>query len=367
MTPAPAVNEFRFEHEGRGLLGVGVRERIDLAGGYGAPGAWATVQSALAAAGEGAVALGALPFDPTEPCSLVIPAEVTRGELPAPPLPDPAHHESPDGFTLTSSRPHREFLALVEAAVEAIEGGHLDKVVLAREVIVEANRPIVVHEVLERLRTLYPSTMVFSIDGYVGASPELLVSRQGRSIASHPLAGTYARSGDPAVDERMAVALFESGKDRQEHRYVVDAIAAVLAPLCDRLDVPEVPSIMQLRNVLHLGTHIEGELCEPAPSALELVAALQPTPAVGGTPTEVALAWLAANEGLERGRYAGPVGWVDGEGNGEFALGIRSADIDSNRARLVAGVGLVKGSDPESELAETQLKLQALLAAVVRP
>jgi menaquinone-specific isochorismate synthase len=359
--------EFRFEHEGRGLLGTGVRERIHLPSGYGAPDAWTIVRRALAAAGEGAVALGALPFDPAEPCSFVIPAEVTRGELPAPPMPDPAHHESPDGFSLTSTRPHREFLALVESAVAAIESGVFDKVVLAREVMVEANRPIVVHEVLERLRTLYPSTMVFSIDGYVGASPELLVSRDGAEIVSHPLAGTYARSGDPAVDERMAAALFESGKDRQEHRFVVDAIAAALAPVCQRLDVPEVPSIMQLRNVLHLGTHIRGELREPAPSALELVAALHPTPAIGGTPTRAALAWLAENEGLARGRYAGPVGWVDADGNGEFALGIRSADIDGSRARLVAGVGLVKGSDPESELAETQLKLQALLAAVVRP
>ena len=359
--------EFRFEQDGRGLLGTGERERISLPAGYGAPDAWPTVHAALAGAGDGAVALGALPFDPAEPCTLVIPSEVQRGELPAPPLPDPAHHESPDAFSLTSTRPHREFLSLVEAAVAAIDSGEFDKVVLAREVMVEANRPIVVHEVLERLRTLYPSTMVFSIDGYVGASPELLVSRRGSEIVSHPLAGTYARSGDPAVDERMAVALFESGKDRQEHRYVVDAIAEVLAPLCERLQVPEVPSIMQLRNVLHLGTHIIGDLRNPAPSALELVAALHPTPAIGGTPTPAALEWLAENEGLERGRYAGPVGWIDGDGNGEFALGIRSADIDGNRARLVSGVGLVKGSDPETELAETQLKLQALLAAVVRP
>ena len=361
------MNEFRFEHEGQGVLGVGVRERIELHRGYGADDAWPTVRAALAGAGDGAIALGALPFDPSEPCSLVVPAQLTRGELPAPPLPDPAHHESPDAFTLTSSRPHREFLSLVDAAVTAIDRGELDKVVLAREVMVEANRPIVVHEVLERLRTLYPSTMVFSIDGYVGASPELLISRSGTRIVSHPLAGTYARSGDPVVDERMAIALFESGKDRQEHRFVVDAIAAVLTPMCSHIAVPEVPSIMQLRNVLHLGTHIEGELREDAPTALELVARLQPTPAVGGTPTPAALAWLAANEGLERGRYAGPVGWVDANGDGEFALGIRSADIDGNRARLVAGVGLVKGSDPESELAETQLKLQALLAAVVRP
>lgn len=361
------MTEFRFEHEGHGVLGLGVRERIELPDGYAAPDAWPRLQAALEAAGAEAVAMGALPFDPTEPCSFVIPESVRRGRLPSPPAPDPHDHRSPDSFTLTSLRPHDEFLACVEAAVAAIDAGAFDKVVLAREVVVEANRPIVLPEVLERLRTLYPSTMVFSIDGFVGASPELLVSRNGDDLVSHPLAGTFARSGDPAVDERMAAALMDSGKDRQEHRYVVDAIAAALSPLAGELDVPEVPSIVQLRNVLHLGTRISGRLSGERPSAFELVALLHPTPAVGGTPSGAALAWLREHEGLDRGRYAGPVGWVDAKGDGAFALGIRSADIEDSRARLVAGVGIVKGSDPESELAETQLKLQALLAAVVRP
>jgi len=156
-------------------------------------------------------------------------------------------------------------------------------------------------------------------------------------------------------------------KDQREHRFVIDEIDRVLRPCCTALDVPAAPTIMQLRNVLHLGTEIAGSLAAPAPTALELVAALHPTPAIAGTPTAAALAWLDEHEGLARGRYAGPVGWVDGAGDGTFAIGIRSAEIDGSRARLFAGVGVVEGSVPERELVETQLKLQALLAAVVRP
>jgi menaquinone-specific isochorismate synthase len=360
------MTEFRYEHDGVGILGRGVWKRIELPAGYGDPGAWDHVRGELDAAGPDAVALGALPFDPSAPASLVIPDEILRGALPAPEPTDVL--APPDAFALVSGRSHADWCATVEAAVRAIDDGAFDKVVVAREVVVEANRPIVVADVLERLRNLYPSCRIFSIEGFVGASPELLVARRGPDIESHPLAGTYARSGDPDVDARMGAALLESAKDRSEHRYVVDAVAGTLEQLCDSLDVPEVPSIVQLRNVLHLGTRIRGRLrAGTRPSALELVAALHPTPAVAGTPTGPALAWLAANEQLARGRYAGPVGWVDAAGDGEFALGIRSAELDGNRARMIAGVGVVKGSQVESELAETQLKLQALLAAVVRP
>jgi menaquinone-specific isochorismate synthase len=273
----------------------------------------------------------------------------------------------PDGFALTSPRPHPEWQETIADAIAAIEDGALDKVVVAREVLVEANRPIVVADVLERLRALYPACFVFSVDGFIGASPELLVERRGSTVRSHPLAGTSPRSGDPHADELLVAQLLASVKDQREHRFVIDDISRVLGARCAELDVPAAPTIMQLRNVLHLGTEIQGTLRSPAPSALELAAALHPTPAVAGTPTPDALAWLDEHEGLERGRYAGPVGWVDGAGDGMFAIGIRSAEVSGSRARLFAGVGVVEGSDPRRELVETQLKLQALLAAVVRP
>jgi menaquinone-specific isochorismate synthase len=280
----------------------------------------------------------------------------------APPQP------APSSFTLTARLPHDEFCALVDRAVADIASGELDldKVVLARDVLVEADTTIPVVDVLRRLRALYPSCTVFSIDGFVGASPELLVERVGDHVRSHPLAGTFPRSGDPHADDELARALQSSVKERNEHRFVIDFITDVLGPLCSKLVVPDAPSILPLRNVLHLGTEIAGVLSQRR-TALELVRDLHPTPAVGGTPTDAALRWLADNERMERGRYAGPVGWMDANGDGGFAIGIRSAEINGSRARLFAGVGLVEGSVAASELAETQLKLQALLAAVVRP
>lgn len=377
---------FVFEQEGHGLAGRGVALRLPLPDGL--DGDLTTIREALAVH-DGVVAIGALPFDRHEPCSLIVPEVAVRRDADGrqwlttvgphgAPAPSPdvvaramacstAAAVVPDGFSLTSPRPHPEWQATVAQAVDDIAHGLLDKVVVAREVLVDANRPIVVADVLERLRALYPACFVFSVDGFIGASPELLVERRGASVRSHPLAGTSPRSGDPHADELLVAQLMASAKDQREHRFVIDEIERVLRPRCVELDVPATPSIMQLRNVLHLGTEIRGSLAEPAPSALELAAALHPTPAVAGTPTAAALAWLDRHEGLERGRYAGPVGWVDGNGDGMFAIGIRSAEIDGGRARLFAGVGVVEGSDPQRELVETQLKFQALLAAVVRP
>jgi menaquinone-specific isochorismate synthase len=260
--------------------------------------------------------------------------------------------------------------AAVADAVAAIGRGDVDKVVLARAVEVTADGPLVVADVLRRLIALFPSCTTFSIDHFVGASPELLVGRSDEDIHCRPLAGTVARSGDPDTDARLAAGLLASAKNRREHAFVVDRVTQLLSPLCDDLDAPSEPVIMQLRNVAHLATPIHGRLSGPAsarPSALALAALLHPTPAVAGTPTDAALDLIAELEGEPRGRYAGPVGWVDADGDGEWVVGIRSAEIDGPRARLMSGVGVVAGSDVDAELAETQLKLQALLAAIVRP
>jgi menaquinone-specific isochorismate synthase len=383
---------FLWERDGAGLAGRGVALRVSADAALDALSAM-VVEDELARPGTGPVVMGALPFDPrlTGQAELVVPSVVvgrsadgaawltTVGEgVGAVGLADLADlvdmapapvQSSPDGFTLTSCRPHEEWCDAVAAAVARVRAGDMDKVVLAREVRVEANRPIVVSAVLGRLRALYPSCMVFSFDGFIGASPELLVSRLGRAVRSHPLAGTIPRSGDPVVDDRLGAELMASAKDRHEHRVVVDDVAAALRPVCQSLDVPDAPSLVHLRNVCHLGTLVQGTLSpgSPSPSALDLVRRLHPTPAVAGVPTEEALAYLSAAEGFDRGRYAGPVGWMDSRGDGEFAVGIRSAEVDGVHARLLAGVGIVADSVPELELAETQLKLQALLAAVVRP
>lgn len=194
--------------------------------------------------------------------------------------------------------------------------------------------------------------------------------RSGPRVTSHALAGTAARSGDPEADLRAAEILLSSPKERSEHQAVVDAIMSGLAPVTESLDAPDGPAIQELRNVSHLATSITGTLLRRDggyPSALELVGLLHPTPAVDGAPVELALSCLARLEALNRDRYAGPCGWVDARGDGEWHLGIRSAIVDGSSARLFAGVGIVAGSDPRVELAETQLKLQAFLAAAVRP
>jgi menaquinone-specific isochorismate synthase len=218
-----------------------------------------------------------------------------------------------------------------------------------------------------RLRLSHPSCMVFSVAGFVGASPELLVQRIGDHVRSQPLAGTAARPGPGGGDDALGPRMLASAKERQEHRLVVDAVTAALAPYCDELTAPPVPSLVPFGTLAHLGSLITGNLRSPHPTALDLVGAIHPSPAVGGTPTGDALRYIADVEQLDRGRYAGPVGWVDANGDGCFAIGIRSAQIEGRRARLMAGVGVVAESDPGSELAETDLKLQPMLAAIVRP
>jgi menaquinone-specific isochorismate synthase len=248
---------------------------------------------------------------------------------------------------------------------DAPQGG-LSKVVLAREVVVEADVPFDRGAVLQRLRRSYPGCFLFHVDGFLGASPELLVSRTGDVVRAQPMAGTAARGGDPATDARLAASLLASPTYRHEHQITIDMVFDTLIPWCSYLDYEPEPSVVGVANVQHLATMVEGRLSQPAPSILELVGALHPTPAVNGWPRDEARAWIEAHEGFERGRYAGTVGWVDARGNGTFAVSIRCADIDGTTARLVAGNGIVADSDPDTELAETQIKLQALLSALAR-
>lgn len=352
-----------------GLIGRGVRARIDVPGGSAGVGIGEFVGNELASLGDDAIAIGALPFNRVVATSLVVPQEIWfAADGVGPAAEDDGGRLGPDAFSLTPSLSHADWCDLVGDATVAIESGQFEKVVLARAVEVNANRPIVIADVVRRLHDLYPSCATFSIDGFVGASPELLISRFGSDVASYPLAGTTARVGDPDADAAAAAALLASDKDRAEHRLTVDGVANALGEWCSSLIVPDGPGVVALRNVTHLGTRITGVLGANAPaSVLDLVSALHPTAAVGGQPSKQALAWLADHERLERGRYAGPLGWVNAVGDGEWWVGIRCAEIDDTRAVLRAGCGIVAGSDPVAELVESQLKLQALLAALVRP
>jgi isochorismate synthase len=249
----------------------------------------------------------------------------------------------------------------------------LDKVVLSRSVTAELDGPLPLSAVLRRLRAHEPACTIFSFpvpDGtFFGASPELLMTRQGRRITCHPLAGTVARGQTARADADAQGGLAGSSKDRSEHRFVVDGISAALRPLCDELTVPAEPSLVAFRSVAHLGTRIEGHLNSPGspPGVLELVDLVHPTAAVGGTPRDAALATIASLEPDQRGYWAGPVGWTDAQEDGEWMIGIRSARLhpDGRTITLRAGAGVVADSDPEAEAAETDVKLTSVLESLV--
>ena len=330
------------------------------------------------------VAIGSIPFEPGRPGSMIIPALlvgkaadgrrwVTRieggidavPELVASPRPPPRAQS----FSVAPITPLTRYLSAVTAARDAVRAGTLAKAVIAREVRVSSDEAIDVHAVLLRLRASFGSSFRYSIDGFIGASPELLVEVHGSVVRSHPLAGTAPRTGDPATDAGVAAELLASDKNQIEHRVVIDMIHDTLLPWCSYLDWEPEPSIMAVANVQHLRTTMEGHLSEPRPSVLQLVRALSPTPALGGAPRTEALQLIADAEGFQRGRYGGAVGTVDAAGNGTWAVAIRCAEFSADRrsARLVAGGGIVADSEPLAELAETQAKFQAMLSAIIRP
>jgi menaquinone-specific isochorismate synthase len=181
------------------------------------------------------------------------------------------------------------------------------------------------------------------------------------------MAGTTPRGGDPAGDQRLAGALFASAKDRHEHQITIDNVHDTLLPWCSYLDYEAEPSVVAVANLQHLATLVEGRLSRPAPSVLDLVAALHPTPAIAGSPRDRSVAWIAAHEGFDRGRYAGTAGWTDARGNGTWCVSVRCAELSGASARVFAGVGVVPDSDPAAELAETSTKFEAMLGALVRP
>jgi menaquinone-specific isochorismate synthase len=379
-----AAGDLLFERNRLGLAGRGVAQRVPLRAAQSTLAA-IEVDDDVGLPGCGPVAFGALPFDPSAAAELIVPAEVwgraddgTRwhtviGEtaeldaLGAGNRPLLRREAQPSRFTVEPSRTPESWCALVEHATKAMADGPLRKVALAREVVVTADAPFDRTSVLSRLRATYPGCHLYSVDGFIGASPELLVSRAGDVVRSHPMAGTAARGGDPATDARLAASLLASTKDREEHQITIDMVHDTLLNWCSYIDYEAEPSIVPVANVQHLATLVEGRLSQPAPSVLELVTALHPTPAVCGSPRDEALAFILEHEGFDRGRYAGAVGWVDGNGNGSWAVSLRCAALDGPVARLYAGNGIVADSDPATELAETRAKFQAMLSALVRP
>jgi isochorismate synthase len=331
--------------------------------------------------GVGPIMFSSIPFDTTRDADFILPTvtlcKTREGETwvtviddaPFPDLPEISSASVTAQFSVHDGVAVPVYLKAVEAARDAVRNGQLTKAVIARDVIVDSNAPVDIHALLLRLRTSFSTSYRYSFDGFVGASPELLVSIHDDEISSHPLAGTAPKTGDPVKDEALAKQLVASTKNQIEHRVVIDMVHDTLLPHCSYLDWEEEPSVIQVANVQHLGTLLIGKLSEPRIHVLDAALALSPTPALGGFPREQALQLIAQHEGMDRDKYGGAIGWFDRNGNGVFAVAIRCAQFNEARtqARLFAGGGIVADSDPADELAETQAKLQAMLAAIMRP
>jgi len=388
---------------GDGLAGWGETARITLPAGedrFTAGEKWlrelfdgAEIEDQVAEPGSGPVAFGSFTFDSASDGSVLVvpetiigrrdgrswlttirpqaaaaaPAPASRipgapGRVPAL-LTAPAEIRWHDG-SLTAPQWQRA----VATAVRRIREGQLSKVVLARDLYATAARDLDIRVMLRRLTDRYPDCYTFACANLVGATPELLIRRQDDDISSLVLGGTARRAQDPAEDARLGAALLASAKEREEHEYAVVGVRSVLADRCDRLEVEPGPSLMRFANVQHLATWITGRLDGGQPasdhSVVALADALHYTPAVCGTPAEAAMELIRDLEEMDRGRYAGPVGWVDARGNGEWGIALRCAEVDGNRARLFAGCGIVAGSDPAAELAETQAKFAVIQFAL---
>ncbi|WP_425271671.1 isochorismate synthase [Nocardioides seonyuensis] len=259
-----------------------------------------------------------------------------------------------------------EWMSVVADAVGRIGSGHLEKVVLARDLVATTDEPLDVRGPLARLADDYEMCWTFHVDGMFGATPEMLVRRERGLVTSRVLAGTIRRTGHDDRDLALAATLARSSKDLEEHEYAVRSVADALEPHCSSMNVPEAPFVLHLPNVMHLATDVNGVVHDDA-TALQLAEALHPSAAVGGTPTDVATELIGAIEGMDRDRYAGPVGWMDASGDGEWGIALRSALVSGDTVRLFAGCGIVGDSDPEAELAESQAKFVPVRDALSGP
>jgi menaquinone-specific isochorismate synthase len=386
-----------------GLAGWGESARVTIPAGedrFTAGEKWlrelfdgAEVTDEVGVPGSGPIAFGSFTFDPTSDGSVVVVPRTVIGrrsghawlttlsdgrdeDQPARPFFAPEQIRWHDG---SLSAP--QWQRAVATAVASIRAGELSKVVLARDLYAAATADIDARLLLARLAARYPDCYTFSCAGLVGATPDLLIRREGLEVSSLVLAGSTPRGASAGEDDALGAALLVSAKDVEEHAYAVADVRAALAPRCPELEIDQRPSLLRLANVQHLATWVHGKLAPagrggrpvsraaPAeasqvPTALALAAALHPTAAVCGTPAPPAMDLIRELEGMDRGRYAGPVGWIDAQGNGEWGIALRCAELDGPRARLFAGCGIVADSDPAAELAEAQVKFRPVQEAL---
>ncbi|APU12587.1 isochorismate synthase [Actinoalloteichus sp. GBA129-24] len=378
MLPNPEP-VFSWVHGGEGLVGWGEAARIEVKGAdrFAAAERWwselvatAEVEDTIGRPGTGLVAFASMSFA-DEPGSsvLIVPRVVVgrrdgatwRTEL----------HEGDDAPITPIVQPVRrvrvtrysegrlsvtDYRKAVARAVERMRAGELAKVVLAHDLVAETDSPLDQRFLLQNLAARYPSCWAFAVDGLVGATPELLLRKTGETVESRVLAGTAWPGSGESAESRL-----DSAKNRSEHEFAVRSLAETLRPYCTELDVPQTPSVLRLPNVAHLASEVSGRL-DPAkttgPGALlRLGHAVHPTAAVGGTPRTEAVALIAELEAMDRGRYAGPVGWIDARGDGELGIALRCAELRGSLVRLFAGCGIVSDSDPDAEVREAAAKM----------
>lgn len=363
--------------------GSSARRSADIADAWRDLTEGAQVDDPLALPGTGLVAFGALAFDEDSAADsvLLVPALVIgrhRGRTWLTSI----RRADEDGVPRAETRgygPHwagtvgpgaqspQGYQDSVRQALARIADGELSKVVLARDLTGSIPAGSDLRRLVRALSTGYPDTWAFAVDGLIGASPETLVTVQQRTVTARVLAGTIGRGADADADTEASAHLASSTKDLDEHEYAVQSVLAALRPHTRALAASEQPFLLKLPNLFHLATDVEGELADGG-SSLDLVGALHPTAAVAGTPTDAAIAAIRELEPFDRGRYAGPVGWVDAAGNGEWAIALRCAQFTAEAGDIAvtayAGAGIVAGSDPESELLETRVKFRPLVDAL---
>jgi menaquinone-specific isochorismate synthase len=336
------------------------------------------VANSVHGSGTGPVLFTSFSFDRNEESVLVIPKVIVGqkgaqswitwiGDTPQPVLPEsPAQYSQGtftfgDGSITTSAWKER-----VAEAIKRVGSSQVDKVVLARDLVAESTTSIETAPILKKLAAEYPSTWTFAVDGLVGATPELLLRLSRGMVTSRVLAGTIPKTGNDEKDLALAASLARSSKDLEEHEYAVRSVADALEPFCSSTNVPESPFVLHLANVMHLATDVTGALIETKQrvDAFSLLQSLHPSAAVCGTPRNIAFDIITEIEGMNRGRYAGPVGWIDASGDGELGIALRSGQITDREIRIFAGCGIVAGSSPEKELEESNAKMIAMRSAL---
>lgn len=374
---------------GDGLMGFGEYKKIELTGEdrfEKAKAWWQTqlsefkIQNNVHGSGTGPILFGSFSFDPNEKSILVIPKIILGKKAGKSWVTWIGNDTQPNFSTISNSLPSGEITwsngALSESqwkdqvsfAVDSIKQNKLEKVVLARDQVAASTVAINTRGLLQRLEIEYPSTWLFLVDGLVGATPELLVRLSKSLVTSRVLAGTIRKTGNEDRDLALAASLAKSSKDLEEHEYAVRSVADALAPFCSSTNVPESPFVLHLSNVMHLATDVTGVLNDSAKQAdiFTLIQQLHPSAAVCGTPTNAAKKFIIDFEKMNRERYAGPVGWIDANGDGEIAIALRCGQLsqDNKSIRIFAGCGVVAGSDPANELAESQAKLMPMRTAL---